>query len=77
MPHNRLIKLIGELAKRKDCSQVYIQKSGMTLAFGEKATFAGLILMSISGMVEFSRLQVKRSFVMPAQAGIQVRFGEV
>jgi hypothetical protein len=26
-----LIKLIGELTKRRDCSQVYIQKSGMTL----------------------------------------------
>ena len=28
--------------------------------------------MSLSGMVEIPRLQAKRSFVMPAQAGIQV-----
>jgi ribosomal protein S5 len=27
-------------------------------------------------MVEIPRLQAKRSFVMPAQAGIQVRFGK-
>ena len=33
--------------------------------------------MSPSGMVEIPRLQAKRSFVMPAQAGIQVRFDEV
>ena len=30
--------------------------------------------MSLSGMVEIPRLQVKRGFVMPANAGIQVRF---
>jgi hypothetical protein len=32
--------------------------------------------MSLSGMVEIPRLQAKRNFVMPAQAGIQVCFGE-
>ena len=30
--------------------------------------------MSLSGMVEIPRLQAKRGFVMPAQAGIHLRF---
>jgi hypothetical protein len=32
--------------------------------------------MSLSGMVGISGLQAKRSFVLPAKAGIQFRFGE-
>ena len=31
-------------------------------------------LMSLSGMVEIPRLQAKRGFVMPAKAGIHLRF---
>ena len=30
--------------------------------------------MSLSGMVEIPRLQAKRGFVMPAKAGIHLRF---
>jgi hypothetical protein len=30
-------------------------------------------LMSLSGMVEIPRLEAKRGFVMPAQAGIHLR----
>ena len=33
------------------------------------------VLMSVSGMVEIPRLQAKRGFVMPADAGIQVVLG--
>ena len=38
-----LIKLIGELAKRKDCSQVYIRKGELVLCL-EKRQLAGLTL---------------------------------
>ena len=30
-----LVRLIGELTKRKDCSQVFIEKNGLHAAFGE------------------------------------------
>jgi hypothetical protein len=37
----------------------------------DHADFGVEPLMSLSGMIEIPRLQVKRGFVMPAQSGIQ------
>ena len=39
----------------------------------ERAAITGRGYMSPSGMVEIPRLEAKRGFVMPAQAGIHLR----
>ena len=36
-----LVRLIGELTKRKDCSQVFIQKNGLTLRLEKRQSQDG------------------------------------